>query len=66
MRMTDSLEKSLILGKTEEGRRRGHQRMAGCIRGCNGYELGQTSGDSEGQGGLACYSPGGCQRVGHN
>ena len=26
---------------------------------CNGQELGQTSGDSEGQGGQACCSPGG-------
>ena len=26
---------------------------------CNGYELGQTLGDGEGQGGLACCSPGG-------
>ena len=23
---------------------------------CNGHELGQTPGDGEGQGGLACYS----------
>ena len=27
MRRTDSLEKTLILGKTESGRRRGQQRM---------------------------------------
>ena len=27
MRRTDSLEKTLMLGKTEEGRRRGRQRM---------------------------------------
>ena len=31
----------------------------------NGYECEQTAGDSEGQGNLACYSPG-VQRVGHN
>ena len=24
---------------------------------CNGHELGQTSGDGEGQGGLVCCSP---------
>ena len=24
---------------------------------CSGHELGQTSGDGEGQGGLACFSP---------
>ena len=29
-------------------------------------ELGQTPGDGERQGGLACYSPWGLQRVGHN
>ena len=27
MRRTDSLEKTMILGKTEDGRRRGRQRM---------------------------------------
>ena len=30
---------------------------------CNGHELGQTSGDGEGQGGLACCSPGGCKEL---
>ena len=32
---------------------------------CNGHELGQTSGDSEGQGSLACCSPWG-RRVRHD
>ena len=27
----------------------------------DGQEIGQTPGDSEGQGGLACCSPGGCK-----
>ena len=31
--------------------------MAGWHHQCNGYELGQTPGDGERQGGLACYSP---------
>ena len=31
--------------------------MAGWHHQCNGHELGQTSGDGEGQGGLACCSP---------
>ena len=31
--------------------------MAGWHRRCNGHELGQTPGNGEGQGGLACYSP---------
>ena len=30
---------------------------------CNGHELGQTSGDGEGQGGLACCSPWGCKEL---
>ena len=30
--------------------------MAGWCHQCNGYELGQTSGDSEGKRGLACFS----------
>ena len=31
--------------------------MAGGHHRCNEHELGQTSGDGEGQGGLACCSP---------
>ena len=30
--------------------------MAGWHHQCNGYELEQTLGDGEGQGGLACHS----------
>ena len=57
MQRADSLEKSLILGKIEGGRRRGHQdEMAGWRHRCNRHELGQTSGDDEGQGDLACCS----------
>ena len=35
--------------------------VAGWHHGCNGHELGQALGDSEGQGGLACWSPRGCK-----
>ena len=35
---------------SEDEMARGHHR-------CNGHELGQTLGDSEGQGGLVCSSP---------
>ena len=35
--------------------------MAGCHHQFNGHELGQTPGDGEGQGGLACHSPWGCK-----
>ena len=31
--------------------------MAGWHHQCNEHELGQTLGDGEGKGGLACYSP---------
>ena len=31
--------------------------MVGWYHRCNGYERGQTSGDGEGQGSLACCSP---------
>ena len=50
MQTADSLEKSLMLGKIEGRRRRGHQRMrwlAGWHHQCNGHELGQTLGDGE-------------------
>ena len=39
--------------------------MVGWHHQFNGHELGQTLGDGEGQGGLACFSPWG-HKVGHN
>ena len=39
--------------------------MVGWHHQLNGLEFGQTPGDSEGQGSLACCSPWGC-RVGHD
>ena len=36
---------------------------AGWHHRCNEYELRPTSGDSEGQGGLACWSPWGCKEL---
>ena len=39
--------------------------MVGWHHQFNGHELGQTLRNSEGQGGLACYSPWGC-RVRHD
>ena len=38
-------------------KRASEHEMAGWHRWCNGHELGQTSGDGEGQGGLLCCSP---------
>ena len=63
---SNSLKKSLMLGKIEGIRRGGHQdEMAGWHHWCNEHELGQTSGDGEGQGGLVCCSPWD-HRVGHD
>ena len=54
----DSLEKSLMLGKSE-GRRRGQQsEMFGRHHWLNGHEFEQIPGDSEGQGSLGCGTPG--------
>ena len=64
MRTDDWLEKSLVLGKIEGRRRRGWQyEMAGWYNWCNEYELGQTPGDDEGQGGLMCCGPWGCKEL---
>ena len=59
MRTADSLEKSLMLGKTEDRRRRWvtEDEMVGWHHQLNGPEFEQTPGDSEGQGTLVCYSP---------
>ena len=59
MRRIDSLEKTLMLGKIEGGRRMGttEDEMAGWHHRLNGHEFEQSVGDSEGQGSLACCSP---------
>ena len=59
MQRVDSLEKTLMLGRIEGRRRRGQQRMKWLEwhHQFNGHELGQTLGDGEGQGRLACCSP---------
>ena len=48
-----------MLGKIEGRKRKGQQRMRWLdgIHQFNGHEFEQTTGDSEGQGSLACYSP---------
>ena len=53
---------SWLIGKVPDARkdwgqkekRRIEDEMLGCHHQCNGHELGQTSGDGEGQGGLVC------------
>ena len=59
MARADSLEKGLMLGKIEGRRKRipSEDEMAGWHHRCNEHELGQTPGDGEGQGGLACCNP---------
>ena len=60
MRRANSLEKILMLGKTE-GRKRSvwvtEDEMVGWHHQLNRHEFKQTPGASEGQGSLACYSP---------
>ena len=46
-----------------EGKEGVRDEMAGWHHWCSGHELGQTSGDSEGQRGLACCSPWGCKEL---
>ena len=47
----------------EKENRASEEKMAGWHHHCNGHELGQTSGDGEGQGGLSCFSPCGCKEL---
>ena len=44
-------------------KRASEDEMAGWHHQCNGHELGQTSGDGEGQGGLACCDPWGLKQL---
>ena len=59
MQRTNSLEKTLRLGKTEDKEEKGatEDEMVGWHHRFNGHEFGQTLGDSEGQGSLVCCSP---------
>ena len=65
MRKTDSLEKSLMLGKIE-GRRRGQQRMRWLEGITNSVDvsLSQAPGVDDGQGSLVCCSPCDCKELG--
>ena len=58
MQRTDSLENTLMLGKTEGKRRRGRQRMrwVGWHHWLDGQEFDQGLGVDDGQGSLACCS----------
>ena len=61
MQRTDSLEKTLMLGKIE-GKRRGQQRMRWHHQ-LDGHEFEQAPGAGDGQGGLACCSPWGLKEL---
>ena len=63
MQRTDSLEKILMLGKIEGGRKRGWERMRWLdgITYSNGHKCEQAPGVGDGQGGLVCRSPQGCK-----
>ena len=56
----DSLKKVPDAGK-DQGQKEKRVSEAGWHHQRNEYELGQTLGDSEGQGGLVCCSPWGCK-----
>ena len=58
MRITDSLEKTLMLGKIEHRKRRGQQRieMVGWHHQLDGHEFEQAPGVVDGQGSLECCS----------
>ena len=62
MQRANSLEKTLMLGKTEDRRRGGRQRMIVVWHHrINGHEFEQAPGDGEGPGSLACCTPQGCK-----
>ena len=65
IRRSDSLEKTLMLGKIEGRKRRGttEDKMVGWHHQLNGHEFEQALGFGDGQGGLACCIPWGCKEL---
>ena len=64
IRTANSLEKTLMLEKTEGRRRRGQEdEMVGWHHRLNGHEFEQAPGVGEGHGSLSCCSPWGCKEL---
>ena len=64
MQRTNSLEKTLMLGKIEGGRRgRQEDEMVGWHHQLDGHEFESAPGDGDGQGSLVCCSPWGCKEL---
>ena len=63
MQRTNSLEKTLMLGKTEDRKQRGWQEMKWLNHWLNGHEFEQTLGDGEGQGSLEYCNPLGLKKL---
>ena len=65
MQRTDSLEKTLILAKIEDRRRRGQQRIRWLdgITDSMDIEFEQALGVGDGQGSLVCCSPWDCKEL---
>ena len=63
MRRTDSLEKTLMLGKIEGRKRSGRQEdeMVGWHHRLDGHEFEQALGVGDGRESLACCNPWGCK-----
>ena len=63
MRRTDSLEKTLMLGKIEGRRTKGmtEDEMVGWHHQLDGHEFEQAPGAGDGQISLVCCSPWGCK-----
>ena len=62
MQKTDSLEKTLMLGKIED-RREWENEMVGWHHWLYGHEFEHALGVDDGQGSLACCSPWGCKEL---